>query len=127
MNSLYARGVFFVADAERSLRFYTEQLGFSKDWTYQEEARTVVCQVSLLGFEVILNETDGRTPTRAGHGRIFIGLEDDQGEALRQHILEKGIRAVRIEWGRPTLVITDPEGNELFFWLPRDDWTGFES
>jgi catechol 2,3-dioxygenase-like lactoylglutathione lyase family enzyme len=30
-NNLYARAVFFVTDAERSLQFYTEQLGFSED------------------------------------------------------------------------------------------------
>ena len=32
----------------------------------------------------------------------------------------------RTEWGRPTLVIADPDGNELFFWLPRDDFSGIE-
>src|SRR5215813_9711108 len=42
MNNLYARSVFFVQDAERSLRFYTEQLGFSEDWNVQEEGRTTV-------------------------------------------------------------------------------------
>ena len=41
MNSLYARSVFFTQDAEASLRHYTEQLGFSVDWKYDEEgART---------------------------------------------------------------------------------------
>ncbi len=126
MNNLYARSVFFVEDAERSLRFYTEQLGFSVDWDYQEEGRTVVCQVSLFGFELILNEVDDRTQTRAGHGRVFIGLEDDQGEPLRKHILATGIQTQRVQWGRPTLVIRDLDANELFFWLPRDDFTDFE-
>jgi hypothetical protein len=46
-----------------------------------------VCQVSLFGFELILNQIGERTRTRAGHGRVFIGLEDDQGEPLRKHIL----------------------------------------
>ena len=55
MDNLYARSVFFVQDAERSLRFYTERLGFSEDWNVQEEGRTTVCQVSLFGFELILN------------------------------------------------------------------------
>jgi hypothetical protein len=32
MDNLYARCVFFVKDAEQSLRFYKEQLGFSEDW-----------------------------------------------------------------------------------------------
>ena len=87
MDNLYARSVFFVQDAERSSRFYTEQLGSSEDWNVQEEGRTTVCQVSLFGFELILNQIGERTRTRAGHGRVFIGLEDGQGEPLR-----KGLR-----------------------------------
>ena len=127
MNSLYARSVFFATDTERSLGFYTEQLGFSVDWTYQEEGRTIVFQVSLLGFELIVNETDDRTTARAGHGRVFIGLGDDQGEPFRKHLLEKGIQTERVDWGRPTLVVRDMDANEMFFWLPRDDFTGLET
>jgi len=118
MNNLYARTVFLVQDAERSLRFYTEQLGFSEDWNFQEEGRTIVCQVSLFGFELILNQIGDRTRTRAGHGRVFIGLEDDQLEPVRKHIAAKGIQTQRVDWGQPTLVIKDLDGNELFFW----DW-----
>ena len=127
MNSFYARSVFFVADAERSLRFYVDQLGFAEDWNYREEGRTFVCQVSLFGFELILNETDSRTRARAGHGRVFIGLDDDQREPLRHHILAKGIQFQRVDWGRPTILIKDVDANELFVWLPNDDFTGFET
>src|ERR1700757_3906336 len=81
MNNFYARSVFFVKDAERSLKFYTETLGFSLDWNYQEQGRAYVFQVSLLGFELILNQTEPETEDRAGHGRLFIGLDDDQVEA----------------------------------------------
>jgi len=126
MNNLYARSVFFVKDAERSLRFYMEQLGFSEDWNYQEEGRTVVCQVSLFGFELILNEINDRTQTRAGQGRVFIGLDDDQAEPLREHFGANGIQTERVHWGRPTLVVRDFDDNELFFWLPHDDFMGFE-
>ena len=123
MNNLYARSVFFVKNAERSLRFYMERLGFSEDWNYQEDGRTFVCQVSLFGFELILNEIDDRTQARAGHGRVFIGLDDDQGAPLRKHIAAKGIHTERIDWGRPTLVARDLDANEIFFWLPQDDFT----
>ena len=116
MNNLYARAVFFVENAERSLRFYVEQLGFSEDWSYQEEGRAYVCQVSLFGFELILNQIDDQTRTRAGHGRVFIGLEDDQVGPVRQHIAANGIQAERRDWGRPTLVIRDLDANELFIW-----------
>ena len=116
MNNLYARSVFFVQDAERSLRFYTEQLGFSVDWKSPPEGRTFVFQVSLLGFELILNQIDEQTQPRAGHGRVFIGLEDDQIEPLHKHVAANGIQTERLNWGRPTLVIRDLDGDELFFW-----------
>ena len=121
VNNFYARSVFFVKDAERSLRFYTETLGFALDWNYQEEGRAYVFQVSLLGFELILNQTEPSTEDRAGHGRLFIGLEDDQVDALRKHIEEKSIKTTVVQWGNPTLVIRDLDGNELFIWLPESE------
>ena len=119
MTNLYARSVFFVADADRSLRYYTEQLGFSLDW----DSKDGVCQVSLFGFELILNQVGNETRTRLGHGRVFIGLDDDQAEPFRRHIVDKGVQTFRVQWGRPTLVIRDVDANELFFWLPDDDFT----
>ena len=107
-----------VRDPERSLRFYVAQLGFEEDWVYREDGRPCVCQVSLLGFELILNQVNDGTKDRAGHGRVFIGLEDDQIEPVLRHIEEKGIPAERRDWGQPTLVVRDLDGNELFFW----DW-----
>jgi catechol 2,3-dioxygenase-like lactoylglutathione lyase family enzyme len=114
--------VFFVKDAEASLAFYTQTLGFALDWNNQYEGRASVFQVSLFGFELIINQVYGDTRHRAGHGRVFIGLEDHQAPALLQHIRERGIHAMRQEWGRPTLVLLDPDQNELFFWIPDSDW-----
>ena len=118
MNNLYARSVFFVEDAERSLRFYTEQLGFAVDWKYEEDGRADVFQVSLFGFELIVNQVWEPTRGRAGHGRVFIGLDDDQIAPIHAHIAAKGIQTQRVDWGRSTLVIKDLDANELFFW----DW-----
>jgi catechol 2,3-dioxygenase-like lactoylglutathione lyase family enzyme len=118
MNNLYARAVFFVENAERSLRFYVEQLGFSEDWAYRDEGRVYVCQVSLFGFELILNQVNDQTQSRAGHGRVFIGLEDEQLGPVRRHIAAHGIQTERRDWGQPTLVIRDLDANELFIW----DW-----
>jgi catechol 2,3-dioxygenase-like lactoylglutathione lyase family enzyme len=118
VNHLFARSVFFVKDAERSLRFYTETLGFSLEWKHEEEGRAFVFEVSLLGFQLILNQTEPRTEDRADHGRVFIGLDDDQVDGFRGHIKEKGIKTDVVQWGAPTLVIRDLDGNELFFWFP---------
>ena len=123
MSSLYARTVFFVSDAERALRFYKEELGFAQDWSYPEGGRAYVCQVSLLGFEPILNQTDADNASKAGQGRLFIGLEDEQGEPLLKHLQALAVHPERLEWGRPTMVIKDPDGNEMFFWVPKNDWS----
>lgn len=121
MDSFYARSVFFVSDAARSLTFYTESLGFSLDWNHEEARRPFVFQVSLFGFELILNQTEDWTESRAGHGRVFIGLDDDQAAAFRKHIEEKRIATTSVPWGKPTLVIQDLDENELYFWLPSTD------
>ena len=118
MNNLYARAVFFVANTERSRRFYVEQLGFSEDWAHVEEGTVYVCQVSLFGFEVILNQGWQDTLNRVGHGRVFIGLEDEQIAAVTAHIQARRIATERRDWGQPTLVVKDLDGNEIFFW----DW-----
>ena len=118
MNNLYARAVFFVENTERSLRFYVDELGFSEDWANKEGDHVYVCQVSLFGFEVILNQVYDETLPRAGHGRVFIGLEDEQIETVLKHIAAHGIPTERRDWGQPTLVIRDLDANEMFFW----DW-----
>src|SRR5262245_43522719 len=121
MNNFFARSVFFVKDAERSLRFYTETLGFSLEWNYQEQGRAFVFEVSLFGFQLILNQTEAETENRAGHGRVFIGLDDDQAGAFREHIRAKRIQTEVVSWGEPTLVIRDLDETELFFWLPESE------
>ena len=118
MTNLYARAVFFVADTERSRRFYADELGFTEDWAHTEGDRVYVCQVSLFGFELILNQAHDETRDRAGHGRVYIGLEDAQIGPVLKHIAAKNIHTERREWGQPTLVIKDLDGNEIFLW----DW-----
>jgi catechol 2,3-dioxygenase-like lactoylglutathione lyase family enzyme len=127
MDNFYARSVFFVKDAEDALAFYTKTLGFELDWNYQYEGRAWVFEVSLFGFCLILNQIAHDTKDRAGHGRAFIGLEDNQAQALCEHIRAKGIQVSRDDWGKPTLVIKDLDGNELFFWLPESELVGLES
>jgi catechol 2,3-dioxygenase-like lactoylglutathione lyase family enzyme len=118
VDNLYARSVFFVKDADSSLRDYTDRLGFSLDWNHQEEGRPFVFQVSLMGFQLIVNQTEQGTRERAGHGRVFIGLDEDQLGEVRRHIRERGIETSTVRWGAPALVIRDLDENEIFISLP---------
>ena len=83
--------------------------------------------MSLFGFQLILNQIEDWTKDRAGHGRVFLGLDDNQIAALRQHISARGIKATLFHWGAPTLVIRDLDGNEFFFWVPESEWASLES
>jgi catechol 2,3-dioxygenase-like lactoylglutathione lyase family enzyme len=121
MDDFFGRSVFFVNDAERSLAFYTETLGFTVDWNHQVDGRAFVFQVSLFGFQLILNQVEEWTQGRAGHGRAFIGVDPEQAERLQQHIQEKGIETTTLHWGEPRLVLRDLDQNELFFGIPQSE------
>ncbi len=127
MDNFYARAVFFVRDGEASLDFYTKTLGVGLDWNNQYERRACVFQVSLFGFELILKQVFSDTRDRAGHGRVFIGIEDVQARPLCEHIRAKGIQISYDDWGRPTLVVKDIDGNELYFWLPENELAKLKS
>jgi catechol 2,3-dioxygenase-like lactoylglutathione lyase family enzyme len=129
VQNLHVRSVFFAKDAEQSLRFYTDTLGFTLDWNHRVQERAFVFQVSLLGFQLILNqaEAEARTENRPGHGRVFIGLEDAQVEAFRRHFSERRVKTTVQLWGRPTLVIRDVDKHELFFWVPESEQARLEA
>lgn len=112
-----SRTVFFVRDTARAVEFYTNTLGFNLDWTHEEQGRPYVVQVSLFGLQIILNQAEPPENDRPGHGRLFVGLGENETAALMQHIQAKGISASYTHWGAPTLVIFDLDRNELFFWL----------
>jgi catechol 2,3-dioxygenase-like lactoylglutathione lyase family enzyme len=113
----YPRAVLFVRNAQRSLRFYTEKLGRSLDWNYEQDGRAFVFQFNLNGVEFIVNQINDSSDTRAGHGRIFIGLADDQVEGFWRYMKEHGIETTVVFWGEHTVAIYDLDGNEVLFWL----------
>ena len=127
MDHLDARSVFFVKDAERSLRFYTDTLGFTLDWNHREHGKAFVFQVSLLGFQLILNQIEPGTEQRAGHGRVFIAVYPEQVEQFRRHVAERRIETTVLHWGNPTLVIRDLDQNEFFIWLPDGELDSFQA
>ncbi len=102
-----------VADLERSIRFYTGELGFRLDWRSGS-----ICSVSRDGHPIMLSQ--------GGAGRascwVWIGLESD---ALFRQYRDRNVK-VRQEpmnwsWGYE-MKFEDPDGNVL--WLgtePRED------
>jgi catechol 2,3-dioxygenase-like lactoylglutathione lyase family enzyme len=122
MSDWYSRPVFFVESVEQSIAFYTEKLGFSKGFKYEDEGKILVGQVNREDCEIILN---CQQPQKTGRGRIFISIDLALLQALRAEFENQGAPIKDGWWGYDTMIIEDPDGNELFFPYPkREDESG---
>lgn len=106
----YTRPVLFVADVNRTARFYVEVLGFRKKWHESDGAGTV-CQVDRSDCEIILCEDH----SRADRARLFIELDREELAQLRRELLERSVSNKVTTWGYEIIQIDDPDGNQLFF------------
>jgi catechol 2,3-dioxygenase-like lactoylglutathione lyase family enzyme len=116
-NVWYARPVLFVADIDRSVDFYVNQLGFSQPWRYEEEGKAHVAQVERQGCELILSS---QWPDKVGKGLMFISLDVEVLDALRAELEGRGMDVKDGRWGYRLMVIVDLDGNELYFPYPSD-------
>ena len=117
MNDWFARPVLFVADVDRSIDFYVDQLGFTKSWRYEEEGRALVAQVDRQGCALIMSS---QWPSKVGMGLMFISLEVDVLHALRRELEGRGVAVKDGSWGYPIMIIRDLDGNELYFNYPNE-------
>ena len=109
----YSRPVLFVADVNRSLRFYIDQLGFEKNW-HSDDGKGTVCQVSRSDCEIILSQEPGRRDKT----RLFVELTAEGLEDFRRELAERSVPNKTTRWGYETTQVDDPDGNELFFPVP---------
>ena len=117
MSVWYSRPVLFVESVERSIAFYTEKLGFTESTRYEEEGKILVAQVDREDCEVLLN---CQQPKKTGQSRIFISIDIEPLQALRTEFEQRGAPIKDGWWGYDTMIIEDPDGNELFFPYPKD-------
>jgi catechol 2,3-dioxygenase-like lactoylglutathione lyase family enzyme len=117
----YTRPMIFVADVERALAFYVGQLGFAEAWSFDEQGKVFVAQADREGCEMILCS---QWPEKVGKGMLFVSLSEAAYAALPGEFAAKGVTAREGWWGYRTLVVTDPDGNELYFPDPTDKGGG---
>lgn len=106
-----------VDDVERSIAFYTLRLGFAESWRHAEDGILLVAQVARQGCELILSS---QWPDKVGRGMVFLSLDPDELEAARMEFVSKGVAIQQGRWGYDTMIIDDPDGNQLFFPNPAD-------
>lgn len=109
----YSRPVLFVADLDRALHFYVDQLGFTKNW-HSGDGTGTVCQVSRSDCEIILCQD----AARRDKARLFIELTAAGLTDFRRELAERSVPTRAIRWGYDTTQVDDPDGNELLFPVP---------
>jgi catechol 2,3-dioxygenase-like lactoylglutathione lyase family enzyme len=117
MSVWYSRPVLFVESVERSIAFYTEKLGFVEGSRYEEDGKILVSQVNREDCELLLN---CQQPQKTGRSRIFISIDLEPLQALRTEFENRGAPIKDGWWGYDTMIIEDPDGNELFFPYPKN-------
>jgi len=117
MDRWYSRPILYASDIQRMLDFYVGKLGFKEDWRYEEDGALLIAQVGRSDCELIFTQQE---PMRRGPGRIFLSLDLDHLEAVRRDFEAKGVPIREGRWGYRTVIVTDPDANELFFAYPAD-------
>lgn len=126
MTEWFARPVLHVSNVEASLGFYTERLGFTVPWRFDDAGRVFVAQVDRQGCALILSD---QWPEKVGKGLMFISLNVEPEtheaavgalDALRAELETRGAVVKDGKWGYRLLVVDDPDGNQLFFNYPHE-------
>jgi len=117
METWYSRPVLFVDNVERSIAFYTEKLGFTEGDRYEEDGKVLVGQVSREDCALLLTCQE---PDKNGRGRMFISLDLEPFLAYRAELEKRGAPIRMGWWGYDTMIVEDPDGNEMFFPYPDD-------
>jgi catechol 2,3-dioxygenase-like lactoylglutathione lyase family enzyme len=108
-------------DMASSIRFYTEKLGFSVDFNYQD----FYVGISSGGRMIHLKRVDDPDPSipyvdDGGHLHLYIGVDDVAAYADR--LKANGVSLVeevhQTDWNTREFVIQDDQGHTLYFGEP---------
>lgn len=104
-------------DLESTIRFYTEKLGFTVDFRYEDFYAGIRCGT----HTIHLKESDCVDPSvefvrEAGHFHLY--LETDDVDAVAASLKAKGVPLVRepedTAWKTRELVVEDDQGHTLY-------------
>jgi catechol 2,3-dioxygenase-like lactoylglutathione lyase family enzyme len=106
----------FVRDVDAAIGFYVDRLGFTLDMRHEEEGKALVAGVSRGdGCALLLTS---QWPEKVGSAILYTALDTDEFARLRAALEAKGTPVKDGWWGKPLLIIEDPDGNQLYFPVP---------
>jgi catechol 2,3-dioxygenase-like lactoylglutathione lyase family enzyme len=104
-----------ITNAQRSLAFYVDGLGFTIDWQHQfQPGFPLFFQITRDGQTIFLTEHTGDCEPG---GAVYFKVPD--APVLHQTFADNGVVATNLPentpWGTCEFLITDPDGNRLRF------------
>lgn len=104
-----------ITNAEHSLAFYVDGLGFKIDWKHQfEPGFPLFFQITRAGQTIFLTEHTGDCEVG---GAVYFTVPD--ARACYAEFQQRGIAATKgpenTQWGTCEFMLTDPDGNKLRF------------
>lgn len=106
----------FVRDVDDAIHFYVDLLGFTLNMRHEEEGRALVAGVSRgEGCALLLTS---QWPEKVGTAILYTALDGADFAPLCAELGAKGVSLGEGWWGQPLRIVTDPDGNQLFFPVP---------
>jgi len=116
------------SDLQRSLHFYTQVLDFERKWPGHEDGEMANGVIDLVrdGAEVQLSRHSG-DGVFGSVNRVFVDDVDERYETFRRRGLnttqrpDSPIHTAPVDqtWGLREFAVTDPDGNNLCFCMPK--------
>ena len=104
-----------ITNAERSLRFYVQGLGFKVDWEHRfEPGFPLFAQLTRQGQTIFLTEHKGDCEVGGAVYFIVPDAARTLAEFVQQGIVPTNPLA-DTPWGTSEFLLTDPDGNRLRF------------
>src|SRR5262245_26124456 len=106
-------------DIDSSIRFYTEKLGFSIDFNYEDLYVGIRASSQLVHLKLV-DEQDPSILYVDEGGHIHLYVETNGVAALAAQLKASGVPLVKdvheTPWGTREIVIHDDQGAHLVFW-----------
>ena len=116
MSSWVTSTLVFVRDVDASIRFYVDKLGFTLNMRFEEDGQARVAGVGRGdGCALLLTS---QWPDRIGLGIIYAAFGREEFDALCADLEARKVTTGDGWWGKQCLVVTDDDGNQIFFAHP---------
>jgi catechol 2,3-dioxygenase-like lactoylglutathione lyase family enzyme len=105
-------------DMASSIRFYTEKLGFSVEFNYEDFYTGIRAGNQFVHLKLV-DEQDPSIPYVDRGGHLHLYLQTDDVAAFAAQLKARGVPLVKdvheTDWGTREIVIHDDQGHTLYF------------